>query len=103
LFLRHEEPLHLFEAGGDLDNRIKCFFDGLRMPKTSEEQHSSELPVADPLCVLLEDDRLISDFSIRTGRLLGRSEKRRHAVRIKADIAIKVLRVREENLCLVGG
>ncbi len=31
-FLRHEEPTRLFEQSGDLDNRLKCFFDALKMP-----------------------------------------------------------------------
>jgi hypothetical protein len=69
--------------------------------------HSSEwlfthIPEADPLCCLLEDDKLISDFSIRTGRLLGKNQKQPHDVRIQADVTIKVLRVMDQNLCLVG-
>ncbi len=102
LFLRHEEPKHLFEAGGDLDNRIKCFFDGLQIPNVQAEANGEE-PTAVPLYCLLENDRLISDFSVRTGRLLGRGEKKRHAVRIQADITVKVLRVTPQNQILMGG
>jgi hypothetical protein len=101
LFLRHEEPLHLFEASGDIDNRLKCFFDGLTVPNR-EQAAAGESPCASPLCCLLEDDKLISDFSIRTGRLLGKSDKRAHDVRIQADITIRVMRVMDQNLCLVG-
>jgi hypothetical protein len=101
MFLRHEEPYRLIEQGGDIDNRLKCFFDALTMP--SQEQAKAGVgPDADPLCCLLEDDRLISDFSIRTGRLLGRNEKQPTDVRIQADITIKVLRVMDQNLCLVS-
>jgi hypothetical protein len=102
LFLRHEEPMHIFRAGGDLDNRIKCFFDGLRMPN-QEEGLNGEAPTGDPLYCLLEDDRLISDFSVRTGRLLGDRTKARHGVRIQADVTIKVLRINDLNQCLIGG
>jgi hypothetical protein len=100
LFLRHEEPKNLLD-GGDLDNRIKCFFDGLTIPNIDQAK-AGEDPRATPLCCLLEDDSLISDFSIRTGRLLGKDEPHRHDVRIQADVTIKVLRVFTQNQCLVG-
>ena len=105
LFLRHEEPMHLFVQGGDLDNRIKCFFDGLKMPEAPKkgEIYQGEALTDEPLCCLLEDDKWISDFSVRTGRLLGHGAKMRHAVRITADVTVKVLRVMNQNLPLVGG
>lgn len=59
LFLRHEEPFKLLKHGGDLDNRIKILFDGLRMPDP-KDQYVGEKPTADPLFVVLEDDALIS-------------------------------------------
>jgi hypothetical protein len=101
LFLRHEEPSQLFDKGGDLDNRIKCFFDGLTVPK-EENVERGEDPIGNPLCCLLENDKWISGFSIRTGRLLGRCEKRPFDVRILAEISVNVLRIRDENLCLLG-
>jgi hypothetical protein len=101
LFLRHEEPYQLFSQSGDLDNRLKCFFDALTVPN-GEQAQAGVGPLADPLCCLLEDDKLISDFSIRTGRLLGKDQKQPHDVRIQADITIKVIRVMDQNLCLVG-
>jgi hypothetical protein len=102
LFLRYEEPDRLFEQGGDIDNRLKCFFDALTIP-SREQAQAGVGPCAVPLCCLLEDDRLISDFSISTGRLLGKSEKNAHDVRIQADITIKVIRVMDQNQCLMGG
>jgi hypothetical protein len=101
LFLRHEEPDHLLD-GGDLDNRIKCFFDGLTIPNIDQAK-AGEDPHATPLCCLLENDKLISDFSIRTGRLLGKEDKHQFDVRIQADVTVKVLRVFPQNQCLVGG
>ncbi|MEO8052306.1 MAG: hypothetical protein ABI833_18000 [Acidobacteriota bacterium] len=37
LFLRRDNPSNLISNGGDIDNRIKVLFDGLRMPKTVSE------------------------------------------------------------------
>lgn len=102
LFLRHEEPFELFRDGGDLDNRLKCFFDGLKVPD-KDQLNNGEAPTSSPLYCLMEDDRMVSGFSIRTGRLLGSGEKKPHQVRLSADVTINVMRVREENLCLVGG
>jgi hypothetical protein len=102
LFLRHEEPYKLMRQGGDLDGRLKTLFDGLKMPDPKCEYRGLD-PTADPLYVVLEDDALISDISIKSGRLLGNRTKDRHRVRLTIDITIKVLRVFEQNQCLVGG
>jgi hypothetical protein len=101
LFLRHEEPGSLVFQGGDLDNRIKLLFDGLRVP-SPHEATKSEKPTANPMYCLLEQDSLISDFSVKTGRLLGGRDKRPHAVRLWMDITVKILRVTEQNMCLLG-
>jgi hypothetical protein len=68
LFLRHDDDLRILRDHGDLDNRIKTLFDGLRQPKSADEQGGIQ-PDADPLYVLLEDDALIHSFSVRTGKL----------------------------------
>jgi hypothetical protein len=102
LFLRHEEPYNLMRQGGDLDGRIKTLFDGLKMPDPRSEYKGLN-PTADPLYVVLEDDALISDISIKSGRLLGEKAKAKHAVRLTIDITIKVLRVFDQNQCLLGG
>lgn len=102
LFLRHEEPFTLLKQGGDLDGRIKTLFDALRMPNPQDE-YVGEPITADPLYVLLEDDALIYEFSLKSGRLLGTDSTKKHEVRLSVDVTIKVLRVFEQNLCLVGG
>ncbi|HEY5066195.1 MAG TPA: hypothetical protein VIJ04_15405 [Xanthobacteraceae bacterium] len=101
LFLRHEDPGALVLQGGDIDGRIKTLFDALRMPSEAEEK-AGGVPTADPLCCLLESDTLISDLSVKTGRLLGDRAKKHHTVRLSIDVTVKVLRVMSENLCLVG-
>jgi hypothetical protein len=102
LFLRHEKPYQLMRQGGDLDGRIKTLFDGLKMPNPKDE-YVGTTPTKDPLYVVLEDDALICDISVRSGRLLGNRTTDKHAVRLTIDITVKVLRVFEQNLCLFGG
>lgn len=102
LFLRHEDPGALVFQGGDIDGRIKTLFDALRMPSEDEER-AGGVPTADPLYCLLESDTLISDLSVKTGRLLGDRAKKPHTVRLTIDVTVKVLRVMNENQCLIGG
>lgn len=101
LFLRHEEPYNLMRHGGDLDGRIKTLFDALKMPQPGNEYRGTT-PTADPLYVVLQDDALISDLSVRSGRLLGNRTKDKHAVRLTVDITVKVLRVFSGNQGLLG-
>jgi hypothetical protein len=67
----------LFE-GGDLDNRLKTFFDALRVPH-SRDQLPSEIGCPDvdetavdwpPLFCLLDDDRAITKLSIESLNML---------------------------------
>lgn len=102
LFLRHEEPMTLLKHGGDLDGRLATLFDALQMPNP-KHQYVGIPPTDDPLYVVLEDDALISDVSIKTGRLLGDKAKKPHTVRLTIDVTVKVLRVMDQNQCLIGG
>lgn len=103
LFMRHEEPYSLMRQGGDLDGRLKTLFDALKMPDPKDPVYNGTEPTEDPLYVVLEDDSLISDFSIKSGRLLGRGAKKKHEVRLAVDITLKVLRVFPQNQHLIGG
>lgn len=69
LFLRPEDPGHVVTQGGDLDNRIKTLFDGLRVATPGELPQGAKH--VDPLWCLLEDDALVTEFSVGTDRLLG--------------------------------
>ena len=103
LFLRQEEPGKLVLQSGDIDGRMKCLFDALRMPTRAEEDAGGITPAANPLQCLLESDSLITDFSIRTGRLLGvPPQKRSNRVHLIIDVMIKVLRFTIWNQCLIG-
>lgn len=101
LFLRKEEPGSIILHGGDLDNRIKTLFDGLRIPKTNEVAFNSGV-VDDPFCCLLEDDSLITDFRVRTGQLFSGLSNSQHQVRLIIDVTVKVTHVRPYNLRLIG-
>jgi hypothetical protein len=98
LFLRKEEPGSLIERGGDLDNRLKTLFDGLRMPTSDDFSAVINGPCDDPLNCLLEDDSLITDCDIRTDRLLSRPNSNKSEVRLIIEVDIKVMRVQPYNL-----
>ncbi|MGA2878035.1 MAG: hypothetical protein ABSG13_03715 [Bryobacteraceae bacterium] len=71
LFLRRDNPGNLVSNGGDIDNRIKVLFDGLRMPKTERELGGFGIDAdEDPFFCLLEDDTLITRVSVTTDRLI---------------------------------
>jgi len=71
LFLRKDEKQGVVH-GGDIDNRLKTLFDGLRMPSSAAElggyTPSSD---EDPFYCLLEDDKLITELHVTTDTLLA--------------------------------
>lgn len=73
LFLRRDNPGSLIANGGDIDNRIKVLFDGLRMPNTVQELGGYQIDSNDenPFFCLLEDDRLVTKVSVTTDRLIA--------------------------------
>lgn len=90
LFLRREKPGKVFMKG-DIDNRLKTLFDGLRMPFPAQEVGSQAPgPDENPFYVLLEDDELIADVSVTTDRLL--SFPREHE--LTKDYAVLVIDVK---------
>ncbi|MGQ0533939.1 MAG: hypothetical protein ACT4OF_14800 [Caulobacteraceae bacterium] len=101
LFLRREEPGRVIKQGGDLDNRIKTLLDGLRMPEHIEEmEHSGELPA--PMNCLLEDDVLVTDIGVRTGRLLTGGNRNKNEVRLVIDVNVKATQVHTYNLAFAS-
>jgi len=62
----------LIHSGGDIDNRLKVLFDGLRVPENSSEVAGAvKSPDEDPyFFCLLEDDALITDVAVTTDTLL---------------------------------
>jgi hypothetical protein len=71
LFLRRDMPGNLVRSGGDIDNRIKVLFDGLRITTNLGELGGAVPgPDEDPFYCLLEDDSAIIELNITTDRLL---------------------------------
>jgi hypothetical protein len=98
---RHEPPGSLFQHGGDhsgdLDNRLKTLFDGLRSPHDASEaiSYSKSFPARENLdkekerCVcLLEDDGVITGFRVSTSASLDPNLPQTH-VAIKIGVEIK--------------
>jgi hypothetical protein len=92
LFLRRDAPGSALNAG-DIDNRIKTLIDALRCPLNAKELAGSETPLEgeDPFFVLMEDDSLVSHFSVETDTLLdppvpGAADTRRAKVVVTVDM-----------------
>lgn len=72
LFLRRDIPGSALHAG-DIDNRIKTIIDALRPPISPNELVGDDAHPGngeDPFFCLIEDDNLVSHFSVETDRLL---------------------------------
>ena len=73
LFLRHDVPGSAIQAG-DIDNRIKTLIDALRLPNNQTELVGSDSKPCQgetTFFCLLEDDNLVSGFSVETDTLLN--------------------------------
>ena len=68
LFLRKSPPGGIIKTGGDIDNRLKTLFDGLRRPSDGNEIPTGDKPGPNesPFHVLLSDDALITKISVST-------------------------------------
>jgi hypothetical protein len=81
----HGEGQSAVRRGGDLDNRIKTLFDGLRMPLRDAEVPGNMFGKNDELAYcLLEDDSLIREFTVRS--VAGVGSPVEHGVQVIANI-----------------
>jgi hypothetical protein len=69
LCLRREEPGEP-AFGGDLDNRFKVLVDALKIPNDNDLRGIEPEEGEDPFFCLLEDDFLLTDFQVKSDRLL---------------------------------
>ena len=94
LFMRPSPAGALLGHGGDLDNRIKTLMDCLRMPSANEFP-PNDRPNADesPFFVLLEDDALVTAFSVTSDQLLVPTEVND----VELIIHVKVGTTRQSN------
>jgi hypothetical protein len=96
LFLRNDAPGSIVKSGGDLDNRIKTLFDGLRMPTPDELK--VDKPDIQPFYCLLEDDSLISSFAVRTDRLLTDPARDEQRVLLVIDVKLTAIKLTAHNV-----
>lgn len=77
LFLRRDGPGSLIQSHGDIDSRIKVLFDGLKMPKQVGELGDYKRIEEDenPFYCLLENDKLVTNVTVTTDRLLAPKAK----------------------------
>jgi len=69
LILRREEPGEP-AFGGDIDNRFKVLVDALKIPNDPDLHGIEPEEGEDPFFCLLEDDFLLTDFQVKSDRLL---------------------------------
>jgi hypothetical protein len=100
LFMRKEEPGSLILQGGDIDNRIKTLFDGLKTPTADDMKAGA--PDAKPFYCLLEQDSLITGANVRTDRLLKAPNGDVHQVHLIIGVNVRVVRVTWENMGFIG-
>jgi hypothetical protein len=98
LFLRRDGPGSLIKSGGDIDNRLKVLFDGLRMPQTCDEV-CGDSPNQDenPFYCLLEDDKLISKVQVETNWLLTPTTTGEHINDVHLIIRVKTILIEGSN------
>ena len=90
-------------SSGDIDNRLKTFFDALRLPKNATELGDYAVPLDDetPFFCLPEDDSLITRVSVETDLLLDPPKAEPvdiHQVRLIVTVNIRPAHVTMFNL-----
>ncbi|MEM9395119.1 MAG: hypothetical protein AAGA38_14765 [Pseudomonadota bacterium] len=98
LFLRRDPPGSVV-SHGDIDNRLKVLLDGLSMPQDNQiDDKVAPGGDEDPFFVLLEDDKLLSAFSVETQRLLEPSaDQQDDAVKLSIEVEVKPTLVTMDN------
>ena len=71
--LKPEEKGSIITNSGDIDNRLKCLLDALKIPHEPTALPKTVKPEADevPFFCLLEDDNLITHLSVKTEQWLS--------------------------------
>ena len=102
LFLRRDNLGNLIQSGGDIDNRIKVLFDGLKMPQIKADLGGFLIAEDEnPFFCLLEDDSLITSLSVTADRLLTPQTGTGHCIH-DVLLVIRVTVVNESALFADG-
>jgi hypothetical protein len=102
LFLRQEPPGTLILQGGDLDNRIKTLFDALKVPEKEDMKVEQLDEPLFPFYCLLENDSLITSFSVETDRLLTKPDYQPNQVYLVVEVNVRVMKLTETNIGFLG-
>lgn len=107
LILRRACAGSIVMPGGDIDNRLKTLFDALRMPRQESEIPPSAKPTEDEkdtFFCLLEDDSLITGFSVKTDRLLSplKNGEGKDDIRVIMDVSVHVSKIVYDNIRFIG-
>jgi hypothetical protein len=101
LLLRPAAPGAILRDGGDLDNRIKTLVDGLRLPAKTELPPNWRPEAGQmPFFCLLQDDKLVSAFSVVSDRLLDAPQHEQEAMVI-IHVRVTAVKVTMGNSGLV--
>jgi hypothetical protein len=100
-FLRKMEEFGLVHQGGDIDNRIKTLFDGLRMPDKGDEVPEHEVGFQ-PMNTLLESDAMITGYSVKAEKLWGCDLQSKHWVKLLIEAHVTVTKVTLQNVSFLG-
>jgi hypothetical protein len=102
LFLRKGEAGNVILESGDIDNRLKTLFDGLKMPSRDDFGVKEAQTSPNPLYTVLQSDALINDVAVRTDRLLTKPDAGPLEVRLIIEVHVKVMRMHDANTALLG-
>lgn len=99
LFLRRGSPHGGIISDGDIDNRLKVLFDGLRSPHDCDELPSDAEAIEGGMYCLLQDDSLISDVRITADTLLTpqAQDEGKAYVQLIIGVRLRPLEFREGN------
>ena len=86
--LQPAEPGKILNQAADIDNRLKTLFDALQKPDDNQTPEGPPDDGETPFFCVMENDRLITQINIRTGRLLEPTE-RLSEVRLFLRVTIK--------------
>ncbi len=81
---------------------MKTLFDALRVPSAGDLKVEQPGATQNPFYCLLEQDALITSFSVETDRLLSKPNTQINQVYLVIEVTIKVMTITESNVGFLG-
>ena len=93
LVISSRDPFGSVIQNADIDNRLKTLFDALRSPHSIDELPQDDMPKQDEdlFWVLLQDDSLITDLSVKSETLYTPLKTNESKTDIELDIVVSVV------------